>query len=157
MSRDLVPACPPHLAEKFVGVPTAMTLSPTHRLYKLVSIPIDRQRILQSPWWIPETEFDRCRQISFAQRRPLSTVVREQFAIAPKWNPGMDGLCILWLARPKLGWIGMTKPQPKVGDDLVGWGVQAAVPDLDWRDVAQTRMQVPFYQSGNDRPIPLHQ
>src|SRR5688572_2842825 len=156
MTRAIVPLCPQNLAEMFVGgVATAVTFEPDHRLYKLVNIPVKREQILRSPWWIREPEFDRLRQVSRTERRPLSAVVRERLAIASRWNPGLDGLCILHLARHKLGWVGLAAGQPKFGENLFGWGEQVCLPDLEWRDVAATRMQVPFFQSGDHPLVPL--
>ena len=155
MTRAIVPACPPRLAQEFAGPPTCISLVAGDRLYKLVNIPIDRSAIMRSPWWIREREFDRLRQLSFAEGRPLSDVIRERLAVASRWNPGMDGLCIVHLARAKPAWVGPAKSQPVFKENLVGWGEQTCVPDLDWRDVAQTRMQVPFFQSGQYRPHPL--
>ena len=155
MTRAIVPACPPRLAQEFAGPPTHVSLVPGSRLYKFINIPIDRPAIMRSPWWIREREFDRLRHLSFAERRPLSDVVREHLAVASRWNPGMDGLCIVSLAREKPAWVGLAKSQPGFKQNLVGWGEQICVPDLEWRDVAQTRMQVPFFQSGQYRPHPL--
>lgn len=149
MTQAIVPACPPNLASQFVGgVPTFRLFSPGERLYKLVSIPIDRERIVRSPWWIRESEFDRLRDQSRKESRPLGDVIRRRLAVASRWNPGMDGLCILQLARDKFGWIGLANPQPDFREHLFGWGEQACVPDIDWKDVLSTKMQVPFYQSG---------
>jgi hypothetical protein len=153
MTRAITPACPPRLAQEFVGPPTHVSLVPGERLYKFINIPIDRPAIMRSPWWIREREFDRLRHLSVAQGRSLSDVVRERLAVASRWNPGMDGLCIVHLARQKPAWIGPAKSQLTFKENLVGWGEQACVPDLEWRDVAQTRMQVPFFQSGQH---PLH-
>jgi len=149
MTRGIVPACPADLAKNFVGgIATAKTFGPGEPLYKLVSMPIVRERILRSPWFIPQSEFDRLRRTSLAERRPLANVIRERLSIASRWNPGMDGLFILYLTRPKLGWIGRAAAQPAFNELLIGWGEQACIPDLDWRDIAVTKMQVPFYQSG---------
>lgn len=156
MTRAVVPACPPNLAEQFVGgVPTFRLFLPGERLYKLVNIPIDRERIVRSPWWIQEREFDRLRDLSYKERVPLAEIIRRGLAVASRWNPGMDGLCILQLARNKFGWIGPAKPQPAFGENLLGWGEQACVPEINWNDVLSTKMQVPFYQSGLHRPHPL--
>jgi len=155
MTRAVVPVCPEPFAKEFAAPPTYMSLWAGESLYKLVNIPIDRPAIMRSPWWIREREFDRLRLASFSERRPLSDVIRERLSVARRWNPGMDALCIVRLARNKPAWIGLAASQPQFREDLIGWGEQACVPDLDWRDVAETRMQVPFYQSGEFRPLPL--
>jgi hypothetical protein len=155
MTRAIVPACPPALAAQFVGVPTFRLFSAGERLYKLVNIPIDRERIVASPWWIREAEFDRLRGLSHKEGVPLGEIIRRRLAVASRWNPGMDGLCILQLARSKVGWVGPAKPQPLFNENLLGWGEQACIPDMEWRDRASTRMQVPFYQSGESRSRPL--
>ena len=133
---------------------TAVTFQPKQRLYKLVNIPINLERILRSPWWIQEPEFDRLRQMARTERRPLSAVVRERLAIASRGSTGMDGFCIVYLANHKLGWVGLAAGQPTFGENLFGWGEQVCIPGLEWRDVEMTRMQVPFFESGDEPLVP---
>ena len=75
----------------------------------------------------------------------------------------MDGLCILQLARDKFGWVGLANPKPEFRENLFGWGEQACVPDIDWKDVLGTKMQVPctspactdrFRSRGSDVELP---
>jgi hypothetical protein len=44
------PRCPEHLRKDLLDEPISVGLSAGDRLYKFVSLPIDRLRILQSPW-----------------------------------------------------------------------------------------------------------
>ena len=52
------PACPPHLRAAFLDQPQYVALPRGERLYKFVSVPIVRDRILMSPWWIRQPAFD---------------------------------------------------------------------------------------------------
>ena len=148
--------CPESLVNEFAaGAPKFHMFKPGERVYKLVSIPINRERIVSSPWWIRETEFDRLRGLSHRERKPLADVIRRHLAIATRWSPGLDGLCILQLALHKAGWVGPARPQTDIDEELVGWGEQACIPEIGWRDVWATKLQVPFHQSGEYRPLPL--
>jgi hypothetical protein len=84
------PQLPGHLQAAFIGTPVSVELPRGERLYKIVSVPVVRERVLRSPWWIRQ----RARHL----RRPLAEVVRSHLAIAVEWNPGMDMLWIVVLA-----------------------------------------------------------
>lgn len=131
--------CPERLRQTFLDPPTYVELRSGERLYKFVSLPIVRQRILESPWWIRQAAFDdlviRARRL----QQPVADLARSQMAIAAQWNPGMDSLFIVVLAAPADGWEGRARSQPVSLHDrtvaFTGGGRQLAVPDLTWRQI----------------------
>jgi|SRR6185503_9291670 len=131
--------CPERLRSAFLGEPTYVELMPEEHLYKFVSIPIVRERILSSPWWIRQKTFDDLQVRARRLGKPLAELVRTQMAIAQQWNPGMDTLCVIVLAARADGWEGRAKWQPvSTGDSTVlftGGGQQLAVPDLTWQQI----------------------
>lgn len=148
MAKVNAPACPGQYRPAFAGVPRYQPLKPLERLYKFVSIPIVRAWIMQSPWWIPETAFDQLRRQMFRDRDALNEIARRGYAIAPRWNPGMDGLHIITIGKSIDAWRGPTKAQPGYGGMLVGGFEQVCVPDLSWQHIAREVSQVPFFQTG---------
>ena len=142
------PACPDPYRDQFEGTPRYKRLERGERLYKFVSIPINRTWIMASPWWIPESAFDRLRGRMRAERRALNEIARDRYAIARRWNPGMDGLFVITIGSSVDAWRGAAKPQTQLGAGLVGGDDQVCVPNLTWRDVAIERAQVPFFQTG---------
>jgi hypothetical protein len=131
--------CPAHLRATFLVEPCYVELSPGERLYKFVSIPIDRQRTLASPWWIRQPAFD---DLQFRARRlhkPMRELVRSQLAIAGEWNPGMDTVFIAVLSARADGWEGRACSQRVSIDEarvvFTGSGLQLCVPGLSWLQI----------------------
>jgi hypothetical protein len=139
MSPTARPECPAHLRRAFLDVPTYVALRPGERLYKFVSIPIVRARILESPWWIRQKTFDDLQERARRLEKPVAELARSQMAIAVEWNPGMDTLFIVVLSAPADGWEGRARSQlVSVSDRTVaftGGGRQLAVPGLTWRQI----------------------
>lgn len=133
------PACPSHLRAAFLGQPQYVQLPRGERLYKFVSLPIGRERILKSPWWIRQAAFDDLQLRARRLQKPMRELVRSQMAIAGEWNPGMDTLFIIVLSTNVDGWEGSARSQlVSVHDaDVVftGGGRQLCVPDLTWRQI----------------------
>ena len=133
-------ACPAHLRRAFIDEPTPVALLPGEHLYKFVSIPILRDRVLQSPWWIRQNAFDDLLTRARRLQKPVSELVRSQMAITQQWNPGMDTLYIIVLAAPADAWEGRARWQPVSLDDatvlFTGGGRQLAVPGLTWQQIA---------------------
>ena len=131
--------CPDHLVSAFLGRPSYVQLRPGTHLYKFVSIPIDRQRILASPWWIDQPTLDTIRLRASRLQKPWTDLARAQLAITTEWNPGMDTLYVIVLARPAHGWTGRATSQRVVRGDpgvvFTGGGNQLAVPDLEWQQI----------------------
>jgi hypothetical protein len=131
--------CPEQLRPAFIDEPTYVDLMPGERLYKFVSLPIVRARILESPWWIRQTTFDDLLTRARRLQKPVSELVRSQMAIAQQWNPGMDTLYVVVLAAHADGWEGRARWQPvSIGDKTVaftGGGHQLAVPALTWQQI----------------------
>ena len=133
------PRCPDHLRSAFLEEPAHVPLMPGERLYKFVSLPIVRERILGSPWWIRQKNFDDLRMRARRLNKPLAELARSQMAIAAEWNPGMDTLYAIVLVARADGWEGRARWQPaSVGDRTVlftGGGRQLAVPGLTWQQI----------------------
>jgi hypothetical protein len=133
------PQCPDRLRKAFLGEPAYVQLNAGEHLYKFVSIPIARQRIMESPWWIRQRDFDDLQTRARRLQKPMSELVRSQMAIALEWNPGMDTLFVIVLAAKADGWEGRARWQPvSAGDRTVlftGGGRQLAVPNLTWQQV----------------------
>ena len=136
MSRS---QCPPELRAEFLGEPAAVVLQAGERLYKFVSVPFVRERILQSPWWIRQQTFDLMQARARALGRPLEDLIRAHLAIKREWNPGIDAMWVVVLASPVSAWAGRARSQPisKTGGNvaLMGGGDQVCVPALDWRQI----------------------
>ena len=133
--------CPEHLRAAFLDVPIPVTLPRGEHLYKFVSIPIVRARILASPWWIRGRDFDILRIRARALGKPMADLVRSQMAIAAEWNPGMDTIHVVVLAEGVDAWEGRARHQPASTADphvlFTGGGRQLAVPGLTWRQIAR--------------------
>jgi hypothetical protein len=133
------PRCPDRLRQAFLDEPTYVPLSPGEHLYKFVSIPIVRQRILESPWWIRQKDFDDLQTRARRLNKPVAELARSQMAIAMQWNPGMDTLYVIVLAAKADGWEGRARSQPlSIFDKTVaftGGGRQLAVPGLTWQQI----------------------
>jgi hypothetical protein len=131
--------CPERLRNAFLAEPTYVELMPGEHLYKFVSIPIVRDRILESPWWIRQKTFDDLQTRARRLQKPLSELVRSHMAIAQQWNPGMDTLYVVVLAAPADAWEGRARWQPvSIGDSTVtftGGGQQLAVSGLTWQHI----------------------
>ena len=132
--------CPASFRSAFFGEPAHVTLEPGERLYKLVSLPLVRDRALQSPWWIRQLASTELQVRSRRLHRPLRDLVRAHLAIAVQWNPGLEVLWIVHLADAADGWEGRARAQRLSLDDpkalLLGGGQQVCVPGLTWRQVA---------------------
>ena len=100
------PSCPPSYRGAFLGAPTHVALPPGERLYKMVSLPLDRARVLRSPWWIRHTAFTELQVRARPLQRPVADLVRAHLAVAMEWNPGMDVLWIVQLATATDAWEG---------------------------------------------------
>jgi hypothetical protein len=133
------PPCPEHLRKAFLEEPTYVPLNAGERLYKFVSIPIVRQRILDSPWWIRQRAFDDLQERARRLQKPVAELARSQMAIAMEWNPGMDTMYVIVLAAKADGWEGRARWQPVSTADrtvlFTGGGRQLAVPGLTWRQI----------------------
>ena len=92
------PTCPERLRGAFFDTPMYVQLQPGERLYKFVSLPIVRARILESPWWIRQSVFDDLLTRARRLQKPVAELARSQMAIAQQWNPGMDTLYVIVLA-----------------------------------------------------------
>lgn len=132
--------CPPPFRSAFLGEPRLTTLPRGERLYKLVSLPVDRGRVLASPWWIRQRDFRELQLRADALGRSVTDMVRVRLAIAREWNPGMDVLWIVELGAAVEAWEGKAKGQPETLADrdvlLIGGGIQVCVPTLTWRQIA---------------------
>jgi hypothetical protein len=135
------PRCPDHLRRAFLDEPAHVTLLPGEHLYKFVSLPILRDRILQSPWWIRQKDFDDLRTRARRLQKPVAELARSQMAIATQWNPGMDTLYVIVLAAAVDGWVGRARSQLVSTTDatvaFTGGGRQLAAPGLSWQQIAQ--------------------
>lgn len=133
------PPCPAEFHSAFLENPTYVQLHPREHLYKFVSLPIVRHRILTSPWWIRQAAFDVLRQRAQRLRKPMLDLVRSQMAIAIEWNPGMDTIYVVVLAADVDAWEGRARAQRLSTRDgkvaFTGGGSQLAVPGLTWRDI----------------------
>ena len=56
----------------FLDEPPHVELPPGEHLYKFVSIPIVRQRILESPWWIRQQAFDELQIRARRLQKPMA-------------------------------------------------------------------------------------
>jgi hypothetical protein len=132
--------CPLPFRSAFLGEPAHVTIEPGERLYKLVSVPLVRERALQSPWWIRQPAFTELHVRARRLHLPLRELVRAHLAIAVQWNPGLDVLWIVHLAAAVEGWEGRARSQRLSRDDpkaaLLGGGQQVCVPALTWRQIA---------------------
>jgi hypothetical protein len=135
------PQLPGHLQAAFIGTPVYVELPKGERLYKIVSLPVARERVLRSPWWIRQRTLDVLRLRALHLQRPLAEVVRSHLAIAVEWNPGMDTLWIVVLAARVPAWEGRARTQPvsTASREVVflGGGQQVCVPDLKPGQIAQ--------------------
>lgn len=133
--------CPPQFRATFLEEPRRIQLSPGERLYKFVSIPIDRQRIMASPWWIRQAVFEDLRVRARRLQKPASDLARSRMAIKSEWNPGMDTVFIVVLSAIVEGWEGRARSQPlsNHSDNAVftGGERQLCVPSLTWRQIGQ--------------------
>ena len=133
------PRCPDHLRKAFLDEPSYVPLLPGEHLYKFVSIPIVRERILASPWWIRQKDFDDLQMRARRLQKPVADLARSQMAIAMQWNPGMDTLYVIVLAGKADGWQGRARSQPVSMTDktvaFTGGGRQLAVPELTWQQI----------------------
>jgi hypothetical protein len=139
-----MPRLPPdRLRNAFLDEPAHVALMPGEHLYKFVSLPIARERILESPWWIRQKTFDELQTRARRLQKPVAELARSQMAIATQWNPGMDTLFIIVLAAPADGWEGRARSQPVSLTDrtvlFTGGGRQLAIPDLTWRQIGVQR------------------
>jgi hypothetical protein len=132
--------CPPHLRAAFLDEPEHVTLTRGEHLYKFVSIPIVRQRVLDSPWWIRQESFDILRTRARRLGKPVAALARSQVAIAIEWNPGMDTIYVVVLAADVDGWQGRARSQPLSTRDgtvaFTGGGMQLCVPGLTSSHIA---------------------
>lgn len=133
------PACPPHLRAAFLDQPQYVALPRGERLYKFASLPIVRDRILMSPWWIRQPAFDDLQLRARRLQKPMRELVRSQMAIAGEWNPGMDTIFIIVLSASVDGWEGRARSQFVSTRDpdvvFTGGGRQLCVADLSWRQI----------------------
>ena len=133
------PACPPRLRAAFLDEPEHVTLTRGEHLYKFVSIPIVRQRVLDSPWWIRQESFDVLQTRARRLNKPVADLARSQVAIAIEWNPGMDTIYVVVLAAVD-GWQGRARSQPLSTRDgkvaFTGGGMQLCVPGLTTSHIA---------------------
>jgi len=133
------PQCPPRLRAAFLGEPTSVDLRAGERLYKFVSVPFVRERILQSPWWIRQQTFELLQARARALGRPLEDLIRAHLAIMREWNPGIDAMWVVVLASSVPAWVGRARSQPVSLNGgnaaFMGGGDQVCVPDLDWRQI----------------------
>ncbi|HKE86425.1 MAG TPA: hypothetical protein VKB50_21855 [Vicinamibacterales bacterium] len=135
----VAPACPVHLRATFLEEPRYVTLPAGERLYKFVSIPIVRQRIVASPWWIRQTAFDDLQVRARRLDVPMRDLVRSQLAIAGEWNPGMDMVFIAVLSASVDAWEGRARSQRVTLRDpqvvFTGGGLQLCAPGLTWLQI----------------------
>jgi len=133
------PACPQQLRAAFLDQPQYVALPRGERLYKFVSVPIVRDRILMSPWWIRQPAFDDLQLRARRLQKPMRELVRSQMAIAGEWNPGMDTIFIVVLSAGIDGWEGQARSQlvsiRDAGVAFTGGGRQLCVPGLTWRQI----------------------
>jgi hypothetical protein len=137
--RDRRPQCPEHLRRAFLGEPKHVELLPGEHLYKFVSIPIVRHRILESPWWIRQKTFDELQRRARGLQKSVAELARSQMAITHEWNPGMDTMFIVVLTAKVEGWEGRARSQPVSLTDrtvaFTGGGEQFAVAALTWQQI----------------------
>ena len=135
------PQLPDHLQGAFIGTPVYVELPRGERLYKFVSLPVVRERVLRSPWWIRQQTFDLLRLRAQRLQRPLAEVVRSHMAIAMEWNPGMETMWIVVLAARVSAWEGRARTQRVSTASnqvaFLGGGHQVCVPDLTQGHIAQ--------------------
>jgi hypothetical protein len=133
--------CPAHFRATFLEEPRRVQLSPGEKLYKFVSIPIDRARIMASPWWIREAVFEDLRVRARRLQKPVSDLARSRMAIKSEWNPGMDTVFIVVLAANVEGWEGRARSQPLSNYSgnavFTGGERQLCVPSLGWHQIGQ--------------------
>jgi len=133
-------SCPEHLRRAFLGAPALVELRAGEHLYKVASIPIVRDRILASPWWIRQPAFDELRLRAGRLGQPVTELIRSRLAIANEWNPGMDTLYVVVLGAAVSAWEGIARTQPVTVRSrevlLTGGGRQLAVPELTSRHIA---------------------
>ena len=141
------PACPPHFRATFLDEPRYVELAPGERLYKFVSIPIDHQRVLASPWWIRQDAFDELRFRARRLQIPVSDLARSRTAIALEWNPGMETVYVVSLSAKVDAWEGRARSQPlsvRGGNvAFTGGGLQLCVPKLTWQQIGLRYSGVP--------------
>lgn len=139
MSTATPPTCPANFRAAFLDQPRHVELSPGERLYKFVSLPIVRSRILDSPWWIRQQAFDELQTRARRLQKPVSELARSQMAIAVEWNPGMDTMFIVVLSAKVDAWEGRARTQPlstrEGGIAFTGGGRQLCVPSLTWLQI----------------------
>lgn len=132
--------CPAPFRLAFLGEPAHVTIEPGERLYKLVSLPLVRDRALHSPWWIRQPAFTELQVRARRLHRPLRELVRAHLAISVEWNPGLDVLWVVQLAAAADGWEGRARSQRLSRHDakasLLGGGHQVCIPGLTWRQIA---------------------
>ena len=132
-------ACPASFRTSFLDEPQYVELTPGDHLYKFVSIPIVRHRILASPWWIRQNAFDELQLRARRLQKPVSALARSLLAIAGEWNPGMDTIFIVVLSTTAEGWEGRARSQRVSTKDpsvvFTGGGQQLCVPALTWQHI----------------------
>ena len=133
------PELPERLRSAFLDQPVHVELAPGEHLYKFVSIPIVRHRILESPWWIRQRDFDELQLRARRLQKPMADLVRSQMAIAIEWNPGMDTMYVVVLAAKVDAWEGRARSQRVSTRDakvaFTGGGRQLCVPALTWQQI----------------------
>jgi hypothetical protein len=133
--------CPAHFRATFLEEPQHVELPAGERLYKFVSIPLDRHRILASPWWIRQQVFDDMQLRARRLQKPVSELARSQMAIKAEWNPGMDTMFIVVLSAKVDGWEGRARSQPLSNHSgnavFTGGARQICVPSLTWQQIGQ--------------------
>lgn len=135
------PQCPERCGSAFLAKPTYVKLPAGEHLYKFVSLPIVRHRILDSPWWIRQHAFDDLQIRAQRLQKPMAELVRSQMAIAVEWNPGMETMYIIVLGQSVDAWEGRARWQPisaRGGNvAFTGGGRQLCVPGLTWRQIGR--------------------
>ncbi len=135
------PELPDHLRAAFLGEPAHVELPPGEHLYKFVSIPIVRHRILESPWWIRQRDFDEVQLRARRLQKPMAELVRSQMAISIEWNPGMDTMYVIVLGARVDAWEGQARSHRMSMRDgkvaFIGGGRQLCVPALTWQNIGR--------------------
>ncbi len=115
----------------FDGYPSKTMYWPSQMLVRAITMD-SKKNIFSSPWWMDWNEVNQALSLSSRYNIVPSEMLRGELAIAPKFNPKLDGLVQIILSKPVYVWKGKASSQ-KVEERmlcLIGGGSQLYIPNL---------------------------
>ncbi len=132
-----MPRLPEQWHAAFLGAPTHVRLAAGEHLYKFTTMPIMRQRLLESPWWIRQHDFDLLQETAMRLRTPLTDVIPRQMTLAVEWQLGMRAIFVVVLGRSIDAWEGTSALVHREHLPTTGGGKQLCVPGLTAHHIAR--------------------